>query len=74
MAPMEFEGFDFFNCAACGRRSFCSDDYDDSELPSYTQEEDGVVVIYHGIGEVDIEATAELAAQAADRDDGGDQW
>ncbi|WP_344406954.1 hypothetical protein [Streptomyces longisporus] len=70
---MELDGFDFFNCPACGRRSFCSDDYDDSELPCYSQEEDGLVVIYHGHGEIDVEATAELAAQAPD-DTEGEQW
>jgi hypothetical protein len=72
MAPMDFEGFDFFHCPSCGRRSFCADEVDDSELPSYSQEENGAVVIYHGNGEVDVEATAELAPQGPNN--GGEQW
>ncbi|MGW0647329.1 TFIIB-type zinc ribbon-containing protein [Streptomyces umbrinus] len=66
MAPMEFDGFDFFHCPACGRRSFCSVEADDSDLPSFSQEEDGAVVVYHGTGDIDIETTAELASQTAD--------
>ncbi|MFF4837053.1 hypothetical protein [Streptomyces sp. NPDC001315] len=37
IAPMAFEGFEefnLFNCPACSRRSFCSAEYDDSQLPS----------------------------------------
>ncbi|WP_316782968.1 TFIIB-type zinc ribbon-containing protein [Streptomyces sasae] len=72
MHPMTSDGYTFFRCPACGRRSFCSSD-DDTELPSYSQKEDGGVVIYHGTGEVDVEATAELAAQDAPEGEGGQQ-
>uniref|UniRef100_A0AAU1M5G5 DUF5709 domain-containing protein n=1 Tax=Streptomyces sp. NBC_00148 TaxID=2903626 RepID=A0AAU1M5G5_9ACTN len=46
------------------RRTYGTGDPDDYALPPYTEtEETGAVFIHHGSGEVDIEATAELAAQ-----------
>ncbi|MFE7352410.1 hypothetical protein ACFU8Q_04210 [Streptomyces sp. NPDC057543] len=37
---------------------------DDDALPSYTETDaDGAVLVYHGTGHLDLEATAELASQ-----------
>ncbi|MFJ2833563.1 hypothetical protein ACIPC1_39500 [Streptomyces sp. NPDC087263] len=63
--PIQVEGEDVFRCPACGRRTYGTvDEDDDQTLPQYTEtDEDGSVVIYHGNGEPDFEATAELASQ-----------
>lgn len=72
---IEVEGEDVFRCSApgCGRRTYGTGDEDaDQTLPPYTEtDEDGSVVIYHGNGEPDFEATAELASQdgPGDEDD-----
>ena len=69
----EAEGETIWRCPRCGRRTYGTGDADDDDqLPSYSEvDEDGDTVIYHGTGEVDIEATAELASQdgPADEDD-----
>ncbi|MEU9420995.1 hypothetical protein [Streptomyces sp. NPDC048272] len=58
----------------CTRRTYGTGDLDDDQdLPPYTEiDEDGATIIYHGTGEVDIEATAELAAQNTPEDDDQD--
>ncbi|WP_327332946.1 AAA family ATPase [Streptomyces anulatus] len=61
------DGEDIWRCSApeCGRRTYgtCDPD-DDQELPSYTETgADGTVLVYHGTGHLDLEATAELASQ-----------
>ncbi|MDH6129407.1 zf-TFIIB domain-containing protein [Kitasatospora sp. GP82] len=62
--PLTVQGEDIWRCPACGRRTYGTGDEDDVDLPSYTETEpDGTVFIYHGNGEVDLEATAELASQ-----------
>ncbi|MFM9625082.1 zf-TFIIB domain-containing protein [Streptomyces turgidiscabies] len=70
----EVEGEDIWRCPKCGRRTYgTGSPDDDDQLPPYSEaDEDGGTVIYHGTGEVDIEATAELAAQdgPTDEDDG----
>ncbi|MGN9796345.1 hypothetical protein ACTMTU_35415 [Streptomyces sp. OZ13] len=48
-------------------------DPDDDALPPYTKtDEDGVSIVYHGGGEIDIKATAELAAQHGHHEDAQD--
>lgn len=49
----------------CTRRTYGTGDPDDDEdLPPFTEtDENGATIVYHGTGEIDIEATAELAAQ-----------
>ncbi|NMI63196.1 hypothetical protein [Streptomyces sp. RLA2-12] len=63
--PIQMEGEDLFRCPACGRRTYGTGDEDDDQtLPPYSETgEDGSVFIYHGNGEPDFEATAELASQ-----------
>ncbi|MFD5236062.1 hypothetical protein [Streptomyces tendae] len=67
---IEVEGEQVWRCTApgCGRRTYGTGDQDDDQdLPPYTEtDETGAVICYHGDGEVDIEATAELAAQDDD--------
>ncbi|MFB6840254.1 hypothetical protein [Streptomyces sp. NPDC056361] len=65
--PFEAEGEALWRCPACCRRTYGTDDPDrDSDLPSYTETDaDGSVTVYHGSGEVDIEATAEWASQSS---------
>ncbi|MFJ8855205.1 hypothetical protein [Streptomyces sp. NPDC102437] len=75
--PILVEGEDLFRCLApgCGRRTYGTGDAnDDQDLPSYSEvDEDGVVVIYHGTGEPDFEATAEYRSQdGPDEEDGLD--
>jgi Transcription factor zinc-finger len=71
---IEVEGEEVWRCPACGRRTYGTTDPDaDDDLPAF--EEDGIV--YHGTGEADEEATAELASQQSalddwDEDDDGD--
>ncbi|MFC8223590.1 hypothetical protein ACFUTY_36165 [Streptomyces sp. NPDC057362] len=71
---IEVEGEEVWRCTApdCTRRTYGTGDPDDDDaLPPYTEtDETGAVLIHHGTGEVDIEATAELAAQdGPDEDD-----
>jgi len=67
-------GEDLWRCPdpECGRRTYGtgSEDADDC-LPPYTETDaDGAVLVYHGNGHLDIEATAELASQdGPDEDD-----
>ncbi|MFJ2406668.1 hypothetical protein ACIOUE_35815 [Streptomyces xanthochromogenes] len=61
------EGEEVWRCTApgCGGRTYgTGDQEDDQDLPPYTEtDKTGAVICYHGDGEVDVEATAELAAQ-----------
>ncbi|MFD9453466.1 AAA family ATPase [Streptomyces sp. NPDC059985] len=63
--PFQVEGEAVWRCPSCRRRTYGTADSDrDFELPTYTETDaDGGVTVYHGTGEVDIEATAEWAAQ-----------
>ncbi|MCX4681381.1 hypothetical protein OG413_39995 [Streptomyces sp. NBC_01433] len=65
--PVDVEGERAWRCTApdCTRRTYGTGDPDDDDaLPPYTEtDEDGAQIVYHGSGEIDIEATAELAAQ-----------
>ncbi|WP_330469311.1 hypothetical protein OG547_35550 (plasmid) [Streptomyces longwoodensis] len=75
---IEVEGEEVCGCTApdCTRRTYGTGDPDaDDALPPYTETDaDGAVVVHHGTGEVDIEATAELAAQdGPDEDDPADE-
>jgi hypothetical protein len=73
--PIVVEGEDVFRCPApgCGRRTYGTDPEDDQDLPSYTEtDEDGAVFVFHGTGEVDVEATAELAAPGGPDDEDQD--
>ncbi|MFD5615848.1 hypothetical protein [Kitasatospora sp. NPDC127060] len=70
--PLPVCGEEVWRCPACGRRTYGTGDEDDDDaLPSYTEtDEHGTVTIYHGCGEVDLEASAELASQdSADDED-----
>ncbi|MFF4410142.1 hypothetical protein [Streptomyces sp. NPDC001404] len=75
---IEAEGEEVWRCTApdCTRRTYGTGDPDDDDyLPGYSEtDENGAVIIFRGNGEVDIEATAELAAQDGpdDEDDGQD--
>jgi hypothetical protein len=75
--PIEVEGEEVWSCTApdCTRRTYGTGDPDDDDfLPGYTEtDEHGTVFIFHGHGEVDIEATAELAAQDGPDDEDDDQ-
>ncbi|WP_327299945.1 hypothetical protein [Streptomyces sp. NBC_01197] len=71
---IEVEGEEVWRCTApdCTRRTYGTGDPDDDDaLPPYTEtDETGAVLIHHGTGEVDVEATVELAAQDGhDEDD-----
>ncbi|KAB7833541.1 hypothetical protein [Streptomyces mobaraensis] len=61
------DGEEVWRCPApgCGRRTYgTGDPDDDQQLPPYTEaDETGAVICHHGDGTVDLEATAELAAQ-----------
>ncbi|MFG2844223.1 hypothetical protein ACGF12_13775 [Kitasatospora sp. NPDC048296] len=63
--PLPVGGEGIWRCPACGRRTYgTGDEDDDVDLPSYSEtDEHGAVTIYHGHGEVDLEASAELASQ-----------
>lgn len=65
--PVDAGGERVWRCTApdCTRRTYGTGDPDaDDALPPYTEtDEDGATIVYHGTGEIDIEATAELAAQ-----------
>ncbi|MGP3951163.1 hypothetical protein [Streptomyces sp. 7N604] len=62
--PFEVEGEGIWRCPKCHRRTYGTGDADDAQLPSYSEvDEDGATIIFHGTGDIDIEATAELAAQ-----------
>ncbi|MET8816654.1 hypothetical protein ABZW47_32255 [Streptomyces sp. NPDC004549] len=72
--PVDIEGERVWRCTAadCTRRTYgTGDPDDDDDLPPYTETDpDGATIVYHGTGEIDIEATAELAAQdGPDEDD-----
>ncbi|MGV9267398.1 hypothetical protein ACWDRR_22355 [Kitasatospora sp. NPDC003701] len=73
-APLSVGGELVWGCPSCGRRTYGSgDENDDDDLPSYTETgPDGSVFVYHGNGELDIEATAEWASQDY-ADEGGDE-
>ena len=64
---IEVEGEEVWRCTApdCSRRTYgTGDPEDDDALPGYSEaDEDGAVLIFRGTGEIDVEATAELAAQ-----------
>ncbi|MEV6683388.1 hypothetical protein AB0N09_42040 [Streptomyces erythrochromogenes] len=70
------EGEKVWRCTApdCTRRTYGTGDPDDDEdLPPYTEtDEDGAAIVYHGTGEIDIETTAELAAQSGPQQDDQD--
>lgn len=68
---IEAEGEQLYRCPACGLRTYgTGDENDDVDLPSFSEvDENGAVVIYHGNGELDFEATAEYPQD----DDGDDQ-
>ncbi|GAA2720571.1 MULTISPECIES: hypothetical protein [Streptomyces] len=65
--PVDVEGERIWRCTArdCTRRTYGTGDPDDDDaLPPYTEtDEDGDTIVYRGTGDIDIEATAELAAQ-----------
>ncbi|UQI49823.1 ATP-binding protein (plasmid) [Streptomyces sp. HU2014] len=68
------DGEDIWRCPdpECGRRTYGTGNEDDDDaLPPYTETDaDGAVLVYHGTGHLDIEATAELASQdGPDQDD-----
>lgn len=73
---IQVEGEEVWRCTApdCTRRTYgTGDENDDQDLPSYSETEaDGAVVCFHGTGEVDFEATAELAAQDDPADENPD--
>ncbi|MEU5610510.1 hypothetical protein AB0H03_17545 [Streptomyces sparsogenes] len=71
---IEVEGEEVWRCTApgCTRRTYGTGDPDhDDTLPGYSEaDEDGAEIVYHDTGEIDVEATAELAAQGRpDEDD-----
>ncbi|MEV5348944.1 hypothetical protein [Streptomyces achromogenes] len=70
---IETGGEEVWRCTVpdCSRRTYGTGDPDDDDLlPGYTETDGtGAVVVYRGTGEIDVEATAELAAQ----DDTGDE-
>ncbi|MFE7070445.1 AAA family ATPase [Streptomyces sp. NPDC057620] len=74
--PETVDGEDIWRCPdpECGRRTYGTGNEDDL-LPSYTEiGADGAVFVYHGTGHLDLEATAELAAQdGPDGPDGPDE-
>ncbi|MFJ2778224.1 hypothetical protein [Kitasatospora sp. NPDC087315] len=63
--PFSVDGEDIWRCPACGRRTYgTGNEDDDGALPTYTETcSDDTMIIYHGRGEVDLEASAELASQ-----------
>ncbi|MEU5200394.1 hypothetical protein AB0G86_41200 [Streptomyces scabiei] len=71
--PVDVEGERVWRCSAadCTRRTYGTGDPDDDDaLPSYIETDaDGTTIVYHGTGEIDIEATGELAAQDGSDDD-----
>ncbi|MGW6605165.1 hypothetical protein [Streptomyces sp. NPDC055036] len=73
---IEVEGEKVWRCTAadCTRRTYgTGDENDDFDLPSYSEtDENGAVIIYHGTGDTDFEATAELAAQDGPDDEDQD--
>ncbi|MEU6103315.1 hypothetical protein [Streptomyces flaveolus] len=70
---IDVDGEDVWLCNApdCARRTYGTGDPDDDDmLPTYTTTDDnGTTTIYHGTGSIDIEATAELAAQTGSDED-----
>ncbi|MEU6965116.1 ATP-binding protein [Streptomyces chrestomyceticus] len=66
-APLTADGEDLWRCPApeCGRRTYgTGSEDDDATLPTYTESDaDGTVLVYHSTGHLDLEATAEWAAQ-----------
>jgi hypothetical protein len=71
------EGEEVWRCTApnCTRRTYgTGDENDDQDLPSSYRvtDEHGAIVCLHGTGEVDVEATAELAAQDGPDDEDQD--
>lgn len=73
---IEVEGEEVWRCTApdCTRRTYgTGDENDDQDLPPYSETDaGGAVVCFHGTGEVDLEATAELAAQDGPDDEDQD--
>lgn len=63
--PVTADGEDIWRCPACGRRTYGTENPDDDDqLPAFSEMgEDGVTICYLGTGDIDFEATAELAAQ-----------
>ncbi|MFI9311230.1 AAA family ATPase [Streptomyces triculaminicus] len=72
-APLTVDGEDIWRCPdpECGRRTYGTGNEDDDDaLPPYTEHDaDGAVLVYHGNGHLDLEATAELASQAGPGED-----
>lgn len=64
---IEVAGEEVWHCTApdCTRRTYgTGDENDDQDLPSYCEtDEHGALIIHHGTGDIDFEATAELAVQ-----------
>ncbi|MEU1312546.1 ATP-binding protein [Streptomyces cinnamoneus] len=73
-APFTVDSEDIWRCPGpeCGRHTYGTGNEDDDDaLPPYTETDtDGAVLVYHGNGHLDLEATAELASQnGPDEDD-----
>ncbi|MEX2985636.1 hypothetical protein [Streptomyces sp. C36] len=71
--PCEVEGEMVWRCPdpECGRRTYGTGNEVDDGLPPYAETDtNGAVLVYHGTGHLDLEATAELASQdGPDQDD-----
>ncbi|MER6125368.1 hypothetical protein ABT173_22585 [Streptomyces sp. NPDC001795] len=69
--PFAACGEDIWRCPRCGRRTYgTGDPDDDDQLPAFSETDaEGRLVCYLGTGDIDVEATAELAAQDAPDDE-----
>lgn len=69
--PFTADGEDIWRCPRCGRRTYGTGYLDDDgQLPTFSETgEDGVTICYLSTGDIDFEATAELAAQDGPDDD-----
>lgn len=74
--PFTVGGENIWRCPdpECGRRTYGTGSRDDDDcLPPYTETgADGAVFVYHGTGDLDLEATAELASQDGPDEDDSD--